>query len=238
MGGVADFPAAKQLRLPVPHVECNCVGGAHRHRLLRLADRLGSGSRLVVGRKRLVLPDLWSGRASEKVEFKKNAARTLLFPRRLFGLAKPGDPFDREQKTLEAASTWINATPLSRWLRWLAGLLNTPGYVGPEGHIYEGHVFSALAAFIFLGIYLLLWPMAAPVPAFRWSLLALGFLAFVAGVLVWLLWKDDSAARVEALRYWKIGLTTAVVAFVASIALLYLLTNAERFPILSTTLIV
>jgi hypothetical protein len=177
-------------------------------------------------------------RASEKVEFKKNAARTLLFPRRLFGLAKPGDPFDREQKTLEAASTWINATPLSRWLRWLAGLLNTPGYAGPEGHIYEGHVFSALAAFIFLGIYLLLWPVAAPVPAFRWSVLALGFLAFVAGVLVWLLWKDDSAARVQALRYWKIGLTTAVVAFVASIALLYLLTNAERFPILATTLIV
>src|SRR5882757_2603680 len=177
-------------------------------------------------------------RASERVEFKKNAARTLLFPRRLFGLAKPGDPFDREQKTLEAASTWINATPLSRWLRWLAGLLNTPGYAGPEGHIYEGHVFSALAAFIFFGIYLLLWPMTAPVPTFRWSLFALGFLAFVAGVLVWLLWKDDSAARVAALRYWKIGLTTAVVAFVASIALLYLLTNAERFPILATTLIV
>jgi len=177
-------------------------------------------------------------RASEKVEFKKNAARTLLFPRRLFGLAKPGDPFDREQKTLEAASTWINATPLSRWLRWLAGLLNTPGYAGPEGHIYEGHVFSALAAFIFFGIYLLLWPMTAPVPTFRWSLFALVFLAFVAGVLVWLLWKDDSAARVQALRYWKIGLTTAVVAFVASIALLYFLTNAERFPILATTLIV
>ena len=177
-------------------------------------------------------------KASDKVEFKKNAARTLLFPRRLFGLAKPGDPFDREQKTLEAASTWINATPLSRWLRWLAGLLNTPGYVGPEGHIYEGHVFSALAALIFLGIYLLLWPMAAPVPAFPWSLFALGLLALVAGALVWLLWKDDSAARVQALRYWKIGLTTAVVAFVASVALLYFLTNAERFPILATTLIV
>ena len=85
-------------------------------------------------------------RASEKVEFQQNAARTLLFPRVLFGLAKPGDPFDHEQKTLEAASTWLKARPLSRWLRWLAGLLNTPGYVGPEGHIYEGHVFSALAA--------------------------------------------------------------------------------------------
>ena len=146
-------------------------------------------------------------RASEKVEFQLNAARTLLFPRVLFGLAKPGDPFDHEQKTLEAASTWLKASPLSRWLRWLAGLLNTPGYVGPEGHIYEGHVFSALAAFVFLGIYLLLWPLAAPVPAFRWSLFALGLLAFVAAVLVWLLWKDDSAARIKALRSWKIGLT-------------------------------
>ncbi|MGB8539636.1 MAG: hypothetical protein WCD57_24645 [Acidobacteriaceae bacterium] len=177
-------------------------------------------------------------KASETVEFKKNAARTLLFPRRLFGLAKPGDPFDREEKTLEAASTWIKATPLSRWLRRLAGLLNTPGYVGPEGHIYEGHVFSAFGALIFLGIYLLLWPMAAPVPVFRWSLFALGSLAFVAGVALWFLWKDKSAARVKALRNWKIGLTTAVVAFVASIALLYFLTNAERFPMLATILIV
>src|ERR1700733_5265042 len=177
-------------------------------------------------------------RASEKVEFQQNAARTLLFPRPLFGLAKPGDPFDQEQKTLEAASSWLKASPLSRWLRWLAGLLNTPGYVGAEGHIYEGHVFSALAALVILGIYLLLWPMAAPVPAFRWSLFALGFLGFVAAVLVWLLWKDKSAARVKALRAWKIGLTGAVVAFVAAIALLYLLTNAERFPILATILIV
>jgi len=119
-------------------------------------------------------------RASEKVEFQQNAARTLLFPRPLFGLAMPGDPFDQEQKTLEAASSWLKASPLSRWLRRLAGLLHTPGYVGPEGHIYEGHVFSALAAFVFLGIYLLLWPLAAPVPVFRWSLAALGLLGLVA----------------------------------------------------------
>ena len=177
-------------------------------------------------------------RASEKVEFQQNAARTLLFPRPLFGLAKPGDPFDQEQKTLEAASSWLKASLLSRRLRWLAGLLNTPGYVGPEGHIYEGHVFSALAAFVFLGIYLLLWPMTAPVPAFRWSLCALGLLAIVAALLVWLLWKDKSAVRVKALRFWKIGLTGAVFAFVASIALLYFLTSAERFPVLATILVV
>ena len=177
-------------------------------------------------------------RASEKVEFQLNAARTLLFPRVLFGLAKPGDPFDHEQKTLEAASTWLKAKPLARWLRWLAGLLNTPGYVGPEGHIYEGHVFSALVALVFLGIYLLLWPLTAPVPAFGWSLFSLGLLAFVAAVLVWLSWKDNSAPRIKALRSWKIGLTGAVVAFVASTALLYFLTSAERFPILATILIV
>jgi hypothetical protein len=177
-------------------------------------------------------------RASEKVEFQQNAARTLLFPRPLFGLAMPGDPFDQEQKTLEAASSWLKASPLSRWLRRLAGLLHTPGYVGPEGHIYEGHVFSALAAFVFLGIYLLLWPLAAPVPVFRWSLAALGLLGLVAAVLVWFLWKDNSPARIKALRVWKIGLTGAVVAFVAAIALLYFLTNAERFPILATLLIV
>ncbi len=160
----------------------------------------------------------------------------MLFPRALFGLAKPGDPFDHEQKTLEAASTWLKAGPLPRWLRWLAGLLNTPGYVGPEGHIYEGHVFSALAGFVFLGIYLLLWPMAAPVPAFRWSLFAFGLLA---------LWPPcwcgscgrttrPRASSAPLLEDWAHG---AVVAFVASIALLYLLTNAERFPILATILI-
>jgi hypothetical protein len=177
-------------------------------------------------------------RASEKVVFQQNAARTLLFPRPLFGLAKPGDLFDQEQKTLEAASSWLKASPLSRWLRRLAGLLHTPGYVDPDGHIYEGHVFSALAALVFLGIYLLLWPLAAPVPVLRWSLAALGLLGLVAAGLVWLLWKDDSPARSKALRTWKIGLTGAVVAFVASIALLYFLTNAERFPILATLLIV
>jgi hypothetical protein len=174
-------------------------------------------------------------RASETVEFQQNAARTLLFPRVLFGLAKPGDPFDHEQKTLEAASTWLKG--VSPGLRWLAGLLNTPGYIGPEGHIYEGHVFSGLAGLVFLGIYLLLWPLAAPVPAPRWSLFALTLTAFVAAVLVWLSWKDDSAARVKALRSWKIGLTAAVVAFVGSIVLLYFLTSAERFPVLATILI-
>jgi hypothetical protein len=176
--------------------------------------------------------------ACEQVEFKKNAARTLLFPRTLFGLARPGDPFDREQKTLEAASSWLRTKPLSRWLRRLARLLNTPGYVGTEGHIYEGHVFSALAALVFLGIYLLLWPLAAPAPAVRLSLWALGCLAVVAGLLVWLLWKDNSAARIKALRLWKAGLTAAVVALVASIALLYFLKGAERFPVLATLLIV
>ncbi len=174
-------------------------------------------------------------RASETVEFQKNAARTLLFPRVLFGLAKPGDPFDLEQKTLEAASTWQKG--LSHRLRWLAAQLNTPGYVGPEGHIYEGHVFSGLAGLVFLGIYLLLWPLTAPVPAIRWSLLALAFLAGVAAVLVWLAWKDNSAVRIQALRSWKIGLTAAVVAIVASITLLYFLTGTERFPILATILI-
>jgi hypothetical protein len=176
--------------------------------------------------------------ASEQVEFKKNAARTLLFPRTLFGLARPGDPFDHEQKTLEAASSWLKTKPLSHWLRRLARLIDTPGYVGTEGHIYESHVFSALAALVFLGIYLLLWPLAAPVPAVGLSLCALGSLAVVAGMLVWLLWKDDSAARVKALRVWKIGLTCAVVAFVVSVALLYFLKSAERFPILATLLIV
>jgi hypothetical protein len=176
--------------------------------------------------------------ASEQVEFKKNAARTLLFPRPLFGLAKPGDAFDHEPKTLESASSWLRGSPLPRWLRRLAGLLNTPGYVSPEGHIYEGQVFSGLAAFVFLGIYLLLWPLTAPVPSFRWSLTALGLLAVVAGVIVWFLWKDNSAVRSKALRVWKIGLTTAVFAFVAAIVLLYLLTSAERFPILATILIV
>jgi hypothetical protein len=173
--------------------------------------------------------------ASEKVEFQKNAARTLLFPRVFFGLAKPGDPFDHEQKTLEAASTWLKG--VSPRVRWLASLLNTPGYLGREGHIYEGHVFSGLAGLVFLGIYLLLWPLAAPVPAFRWSLFALVLLALLAAGLVWLAWKDDSAARIKALRSWKIGLSVAVAAFVVSVVLLYFLTSAERFPILATILI-
>jgi hypothetical protein len=178
-----------------------------------------------------------AAQASERVEFKKNAARTLLFPRALFGLARPGAPFEHEPKTLEAASSWLRTKPFSRWLRRLARLLNTPGYVGPEGHIYESHVFSGLAAVVFLGIYLLLWPLAAPIPAVSVSLLALGFLAAVAGLLVWLLWKDDSAARIKALRFWKVGLTAAVIAFVASILLLYFLKGAERFPVLATLLI-
>jgi hypothetical protein len=179
-----------------------------------------------------------AAQASERVDFKKNAARTLLFPRTAFGLTKPGDPFDHEEKTLEAASSWLRSKPFSPWLRRVARLLDTPGYVGTEGHIYESHVFSALAAIVFFGIYLLLWPLAAPVPAVHVSLWALGILAFAAGVLLWLLWKDDSPARMKALRFWKAGLTAAVVAFVASIVLLYFFKGAERFPVLATLLIV
>jgi hypothetical protein len=238
VGGVADFPAAKRLRVFVPYVNAISSGVP--------IDDVVFG--LLIGCS--VAAVLWwvanawyyltyeAVKTSERVEFQQNAARTLLFPRSLFGLAQPGDPFDLEPKTLEAASSWLKATPLSRWLRWFAGLLNTPGYVGSEGHIYEGHVFSGLAGLVFFGIYLLLWPLAAPVPVFRWSLFALGFLAFLAVVVVWLLWMDSSAARVKALRFWKIGLTGAVVAFVACIVLLYLLTSAERFPFLATMLIV
>ena len=177
-------------------------------------------------------------RASEKVEFQKNAARTLLFPRTLFGLAKPGDPFDHEQKTLEAASTWLKASPLSRGSGGSPACSIRQVMWAPKGIFTRGMSSPAWLRFVFLGIYLLLWPLAAPVPAFRWSLFALGLLALVAAVLVWLAWKDDSAARIKALRSWKIGLTAAVFAFVASIALLYLLTSAERFPILATILIV
>jgi hypothetical protein len=50
VGGAADFPAAKRLRLLLPHLECSLFRRDRQRCLFRFADRRRLGRRAVVGR--------------------------------------------------------------------------------------------------------------------------------------------------------------------------------------------
>jgi hypothetical protein len=103
-----------------------------------------------------------------------NAARTILFPRRWFGLANPGPGVPVDRTTLEGAQTplthgWINNF-LMALTNFFGGQPGTQGYVFPGKGFYEGHAFSTLAIFGFLCLYVAVCPMTAPVPLVGWSI--------------------------------------------------------------------
>jgi hypothetical protein len=178
---------------------------------------------------------------NDRVAFGQNAARTLLFPRSLFRLTKPGDFYS--ENTLEGASTGFENSWPDRLLRGIARLVEesrTPGYVYPPGQgakFFEAHTFAILSVGVFVGLYLLIWPLTAPVPAILASLIALALMVVFCFILVLFFWKDPPPPKPGVHRRWKWRLSIAVIAFLGTIAYLYCFTSAERFPIFATILI-
>ena len=162
-----------------------------------------------------------------------DTARTLVFPRSWLLLSKHGKSA-RFGDVLEQSTQPL---PLHR----LAWFFPVPGYRWPpHGNLYEGHYFSVLAAGAVLALYLVLWPLTAPVlvpPIYAWLaiiLYLLGGLAVIADISLAKPGKDKDARK---LRIWKALLAVALLLFTAAIPGLYFLADAERFPILALVLI-
>ena len=175
----------------------------------------------------------------EVVKLGENAARTILFPRCCFGLVKPAGALT--MSTLEGARTNFHGSLLILLLRKPTDLLNsligTPGYVYPNGNLYEAHIFATIALGVFLGLYLTIWPLAAPVPAVWMSTIMLALMTAGVIFLLRVFWSATPGAPGSSLLKWKILLTTCVCGFWLSMIALYFFAGADRFPTLATLLI-
>ncbi len=174
--------------------------------------------------------------AGAEAGFGHSAARTMLFPRKWMLLSQDGRG-DRKGDALEDAEMmpWVHKV-----LRWISRIFPVPGYrKTPHSDLYEGHYFALVATAGFFQLYWVMFPLTAPVPIITWSVVALilhvilnvGLIVAVACA------KPGKAGDARRLRVWKRILACIIVAFSASIPLLYWLTDAERFPILALVLI-
>ncbi len=187
------------------------------------------------------------------VEFGRNAARTLVFPRNFLGFRLHRLGIDQySHDTIEGASTWLEGRLVDTSLRWIAEhLYGTPGYayrrartlvephpssdaapVLPRARLYEGHVFGGLSAIVYTSLYWLLWPLTAPVPALYSSLALLGLLFVFCAIFIWVISKTPGHS------YWKLGLAAVVAAVFLSFISIFILSSPERFPIFATLLII
>jgi hypothetical protein len=173
----------------------------------------------------------------------QNAARTILFPRVLFGLNRPNDQCPGKV-TIEQSHT-IFSRPIFEKLHKLSGLglfVGLPGYEkNPDASsLYEAHNFAIISLVIFGGLYFLLWPLTAPVgaPIASWiAIAALGaFIAFVLFVF-WSAEPGTPTGKVAHLRKIQVWNTVTIIIFFLTVLFLYLFTQIERFPIFATVLI-
>jgi len=160
-------------------------------------------------------------------------ARTLVFPRSWLLLSKNGKTA-RFGDVLEQSRQPL---PLHK----LSGLFPVPGYRWPpHGGLYEGQYFAILSACAVLALYLVLWPLTAPVllPSFYvWLAIILYLLLGLAVITDVLLTKAGRRQDVPKLRIWKALLAAAILLFTAAIPWLYFQADAERFPVLALILI-
>jgi len=173
----------------------------------------------------------------------QNAARTILFPRVLFGLNRPDDQCPG-RVTIEQAHTIFSRPIFARIHRWsgLGFFIGLPGYEkSPDAvSLYEAHNFAIISLTIFGGLYLLLWPLTAPVgaPVASWIAIA-GLGAFITFVLFvfWSAHPKTPGNKVVHLRKIQIWNTVTIIIFFLTVLFLYLFTQIERFPIFATVLI-
>ena len=196
----------------------------------------------------------------------KNAARTILYPRRWLSLNLPNEECPGYPTIEQAETEFDREGPLGKIARLpvfrsvhdllstQAGYGTAPGY---EKSLHESHNFAFIAFVAFFGLYLIIWPLTAPVraPIMSWISIA-AQVAFAAGIL-YIFWTAtpmeaplmarpgqtvESFARRRRerkakLRRVQIWLTIGVFVFVGAVVSLALYTSADRFPIFATVLI-
>ena len=172
------------------------------------------------------------------VQLGKTAARTVLFPRRFFKLPLPGEPLDND--TIESAEIPLKNGFINRVWRAFADAVihrtGLPGYVYPgTSRLYEAPFFSLVAVSGFVFIYLVIWPLAAPVPTrFAWVAIAAVLIVGAAVVRIFLSAKKRSnGARPPRVLFSVV----AVVFFTFAFPVLYVASDAERFPVFASLLV-
>lgn len=170
----------------------------------------------------------------------KTAARTLLFPRSFLFLTSHGGGEPCFGDALEDA-----VLPLP--VNWIARFFPVRGYRWrPDGALYEAHYFSVIAAFGFFGLYLILWPLTAPILLTRASIAALIVQVAVGLWLYSLVLRarlpgtqspDLQPLYQRNLRLWKILLAVPILGYTLAVPVIYYAGDAERFPILALVLI-
>jgi hypothetical protein len=201
---------------------------------------------------------------NSKLELGKNAARTILLPRRCFRLRMPQKDTalpSNGHVTLEDIQTslrtnWISkkARKLADWARQRWGL---PGYFYKDGQPYEAHLFSFIAAIGFLALFWVLCPLTAPVFS-RWSLVALVVLFGIGILLISVVWSakgdqantchhktastfnecDECRGNLSArVHKWKVSLTAMLGGFCVLVVIVWANSFSERFPTLAAVLL-
>jgi hypothetical protein len=198
------------------------------------------------------LADCWYYLTFRASEFKpplisfmlgRNTARTILYPRRCYFLNAPGTTCPGKP-TIEQANTILSNERLGLLERLKIIAAGIPGYgsvTDGRVHFYEAHSFATIALVVFGGLYLLLWPLTAPVPATVVSWIAIAVLFIALATLLLIFWTAKPAStedrKDKSLRWIQVILSIAMLCFFGAVVSLRLLTSAERFPILATVLI-
>lgn len=183
------------------------------------------------------------GEPSGKIVLGKTAARTVLFPRAWFGLNRPGtDPGSDPPPpaTLETAFTPLRDSMLSRavvaFARICNRLVRLTGYLYPDGTPYEGQIFVLVTTVVLSLVYVVTWPLTAPVPVRTLSIIMLAILAAAGALILYVFWGATPGSGGRLLK-WQVTMTIGVVGFWAADFVLYFFTAAERFPVFAVLLL-
>lgn len=182
----------------------------------------------------------------EKVTIKLgvNAARTILFPRCLFGLPIHGENVSDD--TIEAATASVDTgwfgDFIQRRLDAFVQHIGLPGYVyynkttrRETDRILEAQFFAMLASGGFALTYIAIGPLSAPVPTLYAPFSILGLLIVLVISLVFLLSvKQKSDGR----RPWQASFAAvALTAYALIFPILYYASDSERFPVFASILV-
>lgn len=140
------------------------------------------------------------------------------------------------------ASTHVLKRALHRCFQLMARL--GPGFSSelplPEGAqpwpLWEGHCFAFVSFIGFLSLYLLLFPLTAPLKLFTLSIVALCLLTVVTFALLTILWSGIRSGDGRHLHF-RVIVSILLVSFVGAVWALYLGDDPQRFPIFSFVLI-
>ncbi|KAA6457205.1 hypothetical protein DYQ86_23000 [Acidobacteria bacterium AB60] len=178
----------------------------------------------------------------------RNAARTILLPRWCFHLNQPGAdcpgrPSIEQAITVEDREWTKRRNRLLGIERLNNFLVNRPGYGSPTKRgpvLYEAQHFALIAMTLLLYVYLLVWPLTAPIPRPTAATTALFLFIFFGAYPMFVLFataRPNDPARKGRFLAVKIEVAVALAIIFLVIWLLYRNTSVERFPILATVLI-